>query len=111
MKEYVVGDNGGIYSNALAEQFGWIQRKNQIQSVVEAIRNTSFKVVVLGCYLTSKFGTKYHPARWESHNIFYLAKHIDIDTFLRLEHRSLVLSFILNSCVRVLSKNDIIFLT
>ena len=47
--------------------------------------------IVSSCYLTPKFGTKYHPARWDTENIldecksFYLTKHINLDTFLHLE--------------------------
>ena len=47
--------------------------------------------IVSSCYLTPKFGTKYHPARWDTLNIleecksFYLTKHINLDTFLCLE--------------------------
>ena len=56
--------------------------------VAEIIPITS---IVSACYLTPKFGTKFHPAQWNSDNVleeckaFFLTKHINLDTFLRLE--------------------------
>jgi hypothetical protein len=72
---------------------------SRLYSVSRSFRNNSpvseiipITSIISSCYLTPKFGTKYHPARWNSQNIldmcktFYLTKHIDVDTFLHLEN-------------------------
>ena len=71
---------------------------SRLHSISRSYRNNSpvaeiipITTIVSSCYLTPKFGTKYHPARWDTENIleecksFFLTKHIDLDTFLRLE--------------------------
>jgi hypothetical protein len=47
--------------------------------------------IVSSCHLIPKFGTKFHPSKWDSGNVleecksFFLNKYLNIKTFLDLE--------------------------
>jgi hypothetical protein len=66
--------------------------------VIRASRNNSpvseiipIDSIVSSCHLIPKFGTKFHPAKWDADTVleecksFFLNKYINIQTFFNLE--------------------------
>ena len=69
-------------------------------SVARASRNNGpvseiipLDFIVSSCHLIPRFGTKYHPAKWDSNTVpeecksFFLNKYINIQFFFELEQR------------------------
>jgi hypothetical protein len=101
LPDYLRGDNLPRY-HACVEWFNPFRRApnsdSNLYSVTRSHRNNApiteivpLDSIVSSCYLTPKFGTSYHPARWSSSDIieecksFTLNKYISLYMFYKLE--------------------------
>jgi hypothetical protein len=91
--------------NACVEWFNPFRAPNpdtQLFSVTRSHRNNApvteivpLSSIASSCYLTPKFGTNYHPARWsgadivEEYKSFFLNKYISLYMFYQLENKNL----------------------
>jgi hypothetical protein len=103
LPDYLRGHNLPRY-HACIEWFNPFRAPNadsKLYSVTRSQRNNApiteivpLASIVSSCYLTPKFGTTYHPARWSSADIveeskfFTLNKYISLYMFYKLEQKN-----------------------